>query len=211
MDGSTSSTFVSLPISQTQHPTHPCYSFRTGFCIWHRRAQPWCPSCEILLHFVLTFVLNHGAIQANYSFSGDFKILSKLIVCVVMIRGRHRGLPVAIDRAILFPKEFKLDRSATMDAITTEFVTQSPDTISQTEGRTRSMEHHPALPHQHLPPPILSQPSDNPSEDSDRIRFEASLAHRPRKPSHGDHLSMLSDRSTRPRSESTPRTLAQDP
>jgi hypothetical protein len=31
---------------------------------------------------------------------------SKLIICVVMLRGRHRGLPVALDRAIVFPTEF---------------------------------------------------------------------------------------------------------
>lgn len=35
--------------------------------------------------------------------------LSKLVVCVVMLRGRHRGLPVAIDRAIMLPHEFKKD------------------------------------------------------------------------------------------------------
>ena len=32
--------------------------------------------------------------------------LSKLILCAVMIRGRHSGLPVALDRAIMLPKEF---------------------------------------------------------------------------------------------------------
>lgn len=31
--------------------------------------------------------------------------MSKLILCAVMIRGRHRGLPVAIDRAVLLPGE----------------------------------------------------------------------------------------------------------
>ena len=41
--------------------------------------------------------------QANYSFSGALRPLSKLIICLVMLRGRHRGLPVAIDRAIMVP------------------------------------------------------------------------------------------------------------
>lgn len=45
--------------------------------------------------------------QANYSFSGALSPLSKLIVCVVMLRGRHRGLPVAIDRAVMLPFEFR--------------------------------------------------------------------------------------------------------
>jgi Trk-type K+ transport system membrane component len=45
--------------------------------------------------------------QQDYSFSGAFRPLSKLIMCIVMLRGRHRGLPVAIDRAILLPSEYK--------------------------------------------------------------------------------------------------------
>lgn len=45
--------------------------------------------------------------QANYSFSGAFSTISKLIVCAVMIRGRHRGLPVAIDRAVMYPREYE--------------------------------------------------------------------------------------------------------
>lgn len=51
--------------------------------------------------------LSTGLPFANYSLSGAFRPLSKLIVCLVMIRGRHRGLPVAIDRAVLLPSEFK--------------------------------------------------------------------------------------------------------
>jgi Cation transport protein len=31
--------------------------------------------------------------------------MDKLILCAVMLRGRHRGLPVAIDRAVLLPRE----------------------------------------------------------------------------------------------------------
>ena len=44
--------------------------------------------------------------QANYSFSGALRPLSKLIICAVMLRGRHRGLPVAIDRAVMLPSEY---------------------------------------------------------------------------------------------------------
>jgi len=32
--------------------------------------------------------------------------VSKLVLCAVMLRGRHSGLPVALDRAIVFPTEF---------------------------------------------------------------------------------------------------------
>ncbi|KAG1737883.1 cation transport protein-domain-containing protein [Suillus paluster] len=54
-----------------------------------------------------TVGLSLGIPTENYSFSGALKPLSKLIFCLVMLRGRHRGLPVAIDRAILLPYEFE--------------------------------------------------------------------------------------------------------
>jgi Trk-type K+ transport system membrane component len=46
-----------------------------------------------------------GVPWAAYSFSGTWYTLSKLILCAVMLRGRHRGLPVAIDKAVLLPGE----------------------------------------------------------------------------------------------------------
>ena len=46
-----------------------------------------------------------GLPNVAYSFCGGWHTLSKLILCAVMIRGRHRGLPVAIDRAVLLPGE----------------------------------------------------------------------------------------------------------
>lgn len=53
-----------------------------------------------------TVGLSLGVPYNNFSLSGAFKILSKLVVIAVMIRGRHRGLPVAIDRAVMLPKGF---------------------------------------------------------------------------------------------------------
>jgi len=55
-----------------------------------------------------TVGLSLGLPTANYSLSGAFHPLSKLIICLVMLRGRHRGLPVAIDRAVMLP-ELQLD------------------------------------------------------------------------------------------------------
>ncbi|KAI9785960.1 MAG: hypothetical protein M1839_008226 [Geoglossum umbratile] len=49
--------------------------------------------------------ISTGLPDQLYSFSGGWHKLSKLILCAVMIRGRHRGLPVAIDRAVLLPGE----------------------------------------------------------------------------------------------------------
>ncbi|KAK4236468.1 cation transport protein-domain-containing protein [Achaetomium macrosporum] len=40
-----------------------------------------------------------------FSFCGSWPTASKLVLCVVMMRGRHRGLPVALDRAVRLPGE----------------------------------------------------------------------------------------------------------
>ncbi|KAH3984466.1 hypothetical protein HBI56_115020 [Parastagonospora nodorum] len=37
------------------------------------------------------------------SLSGHFNVFAKLVICAMMIRGRHRGLPYALDRAITLP------------------------------------------------------------------------------------------------------------
>ncbi|KAA8645249.1 hypothetical protein EYZ11_011350 [Aspergillus tanneri] len=39
------------------------------------------------------------------SLSGEFTTFSKVVICAMMIRGRHRGLPYQLDRAILLPNE----------------------------------------------------------------------------------------------------------
>ena len=52
--------------------------------------------------------LSLGSPNANYSLCGDFRTLSKLILCAVMIRGRHRGLPVAIEWVACFVSQAAL-------------------------------------------------------------------------------------------------------
>jgi Trk-type K+ transport system membrane component len=52
-----------------------------------------------------TVGLSLGYPQTNASFSAQFSTLSKLIIIAMQIRGRHRGLPYALDRAILLPSE----------------------------------------------------------------------------------------------------------
>jgi hypothetical protein len=37
------------------------------------------------------------------SLSGQFTTFSKVVICAMMIRGRHRGLPYAVDRAVILP------------------------------------------------------------------------------------------------------------
>ncbi|KAL2758874.1 hypothetical protein ACRALDRAFT_2052263, partial [Sodiomyces alcalophilus JCM 7366] len=47
--------------------------------------------------------LGHPAVST--SLSGQFRLASKLVICALMIRGRHRWLPYALDRAIMLPNE----------------------------------------------------------------------------------------------------------
>ncbi|KAF2424897.1 TrkH-domain-containing protein [Tothia fuscella] len=52
-----------------------------------------------------TVGLSTGVSYDNYSLSGAFQTLSKVIMLAVILRGRHKGLPLAIDRSILIPGE----------------------------------------------------------------------------------------------------------
>ena len=52
-----------------------------------------------------TVGLSLGYPGIDPSFSAEFAVLSKLVIIAMQIRGRHRGLPYALDRAILLPSE----------------------------------------------------------------------------------------------------------
>ncbi|KAH8753324.1 potassium transporter [Diaporthe sp. PMI_573] len=47
--------------------------------------------------------LGHPTVMT--SLSGQFGTFAKLVTCALMIRGRHRGLPYALDRAVMLPGE----------------------------------------------------------------------------------------------------------
>lgn len=57
-----------------------------------------------------TVGLSTGIPGKDYSLSGSFASLSKVVMLFVMVRGRHRGLPLAIDRSILLPGEELMHR-----------------------------------------------------------------------------------------------------
>jgi Trk-type K+ transport system membrane component len=70
--------------------------------------------------------LSMGVVNNSYSLAGGMHTGSKLILCMVIIRGRHRGLPVALDKAVRLPGEklhkeeeedFRIRRTKTMDRI----------------------------------------------------------------------------------------------
>lgn len=51
-----------------------------------------------------------GVPYDDYSFCGVWRSLSKLVLIAVMVRGRHRILPLAIDRAVLLPGQGLMER-----------------------------------------------------------------------------------------------------
>lgn len=52
-----------------------------------------------------TVGLSLGYPNDDRSFSGQFTVVSKIVIMAMMIRGRHRGLPYELDRAIMLPSD----------------------------------------------------------------------------------------------------------
>ncbi|KAF5019051.1 hypothetical protein F66182_8943 [Fusarium sp. NRRL 66182] len=68
--------------------------------------------------------MSMGVPNNSYSMAGGMHRGSKFVLCLVMLRGRHRGLPVALDKAVRLPGEklareeeedSKIRRTKTMD------------------------------------------------------------------------------------------------
>ncbi|EDO18129.1 hypothetical protein Kpol_1031p33 [Vanderwaltozyma polyspora DSM 70294] len=78
-----------------------------------------------------TVGLSLGYPDTNTAFSAQFSIISKLIIIAMFIRGRHRGLPYAIDRAIILPsnKLEKIDKIETRSKRKTAEVEDKGDPI----------------------------------------------------------------------------------
>lgn len=60
--------------------------------------------CKININVISGNVgLSIGYPGVSTSLSGVFNPFSKIVVCAMMVRGRHRGLPYQLDRAIMLP------------------------------------------------------------------------------------------------------------
>ncbi|KAJ6476359.1 potassium transporter [Mycena sanguinolenta] len=73
--------------------------------------KKWFDMFRLLFELVSAFAgigLSLGLPTDNFSFSGALHPLSKLIIIVIMVRGRHRGLPVGVERAVTLPRELNL-------------------------------------------------------------------------------------------------------
>lgn len=49
--------------------------------------------------------LSLGYPTADTPLCGQFTTFGKVIICLLMIRGRHRGMPSQIDRAVMLPSD----------------------------------------------------------------------------------------------------------
>ncbi|KAF8153943.1 potassium transporter [Crassisporium funariophilum] len=91
-------------------------------------SKKWFDLFRVLFELVSAFGgigLSLGFPTDNFSFVGAMSPLSKLVVIVIMVRGRHRGLPVAVDRAVLLPVDLaKRQQAQTQNAQTREPVAE---------------------------------------------------------------------------------------
>lgn len=83
--------------------------------------------------------LSIGLPNAAYSLSGGFYTGSKIVMVLVMLRGRHRGLPVALDRAVRLPKE-KLDDMEEEDAEIRRAISHEASVRSRAVSRKTSFD-----------------------------------------------------------------------
>lgn len=92
-----------------------------------------------------TVGLSLGYPHINESFSYEFNTISKLVIIAMMIRGRHRGLPYSLDRAIMFPSA-KMERRDDLQAKNAlkRSKTSDPDAHNHNLLRkiTRSLTHN---------------------------------------------------------------------
>jgi len=60
-----------------------------------------------------TVGLSLGYTGIDASLSAEFTVISKLVIIAMQVRGRHRGLPYELDRAILLPSEHLQEKEET--------------------------------------------------------------------------------------------------
>ncbi len=114
-----------------------------------------------------TVGLSLGYPTINASFSAEFKTLSKLVIIAMQIRGRHRGLPYELDRAVMLPSE-SLQEKETAEAEKmlarrrTSLSNMSKTDLSKT--KSPSQTHPPATPFGASPLPDQPTPAKTPAE-----------------------------------------------
>ena len=91
-----------------------------------------------------TVGMSLGYPTTDASLSSQFSVVGKLVIIAMMIRGRHRGLPYGLDRAILLPSESLLTKEAAdADARIVRQASHASAVTnrSRPRSRTRSFDH----------------------------------------------------------------------
>ncbi|KAF4818592.1 Low-affinity potassium transport protein [Colletotrichum tropicale] len=83
--------------------------------------------------------LGHPSVMT--SLSGEFTTFSKLVICAMMIRGRHRGLPYALDKAIMLPNEGRPPQEHEFEPIDNKAHALAP-TIDQASAEDAPAKRH---------------------------------------------------------------------
>lgn len=83
-----------------------------------------------------TVGLSLGAPGVDASLSSQFSVLGKLVIIAMQIRGRHRGLPYGLDRAVLLPsaKRFEEEALEAQPALTRQATHMTQGTIGTASG-----------------------------------------------------------------------------
>ncbi|SCV03639.1 LANO_0G05358g1_1 [Lachancea nothofagi CBS 11611] len=97
-----------------------------------------------------TVGLSLGYPSTDQSFSAQFNTFSKVIMIAMLVRGRHRGLPYSLDRAIILPSQ-SLERRDHIEDMKSERNSEGKDPIvaylrkqsTSAKGQLRSMLHRP--------------------------------------------------------------------
>lgn len=92
-----------------------------------------------------TVGMSLGYANGNESLCSQFSVIGKLVMMAMVIRGRHRGLPYGLDRAILLPSE-SLNATEAADAMArhtshTSAATGGPGATSLRRHKSQSGDH----------------------------------------------------------------------
>ncbi len=102
----------------------------------HTLGDPAAYSLFNILFEIVSAYANNGVSvglpTASYSFSGGWHSGSKFVLVLVMLRGRHRDLPVALDRAVKLPS-MALDEKEEDDAEIRRAISRTPN-LAQSPG-----------------------------------------------------------------------------
>lgn len=130
-----------------------------------------------------TVGLSLGYPGIDASFSAEFSVVSKLVVIAMQIRGRHRGLPYELDRAVLLPSD-SLHKKEDEDAA--KRVQRRNSSISNLEpmGRTLSSRAPTGGPVSGSTWPSMAAPDTATASGHDENGMNGSLGHHA---SHSGH------------------------